>query len=111
MIVRHRPQSSAQSSATCARVDAGVVLGDVVLVEERDRVTHVLLVQLDDLELREQQLRQRHRLALRGEPALERDLVTHPERADEHVDLPVVRVSKKSSRPFAFIALNAVCGS
>ena len=57
MIVRQRPQSSAQSSPIRAPLIAAVVVGDVVLDEERDRVAHVLLVQLDDLELRQQRAR------------------------------------------------------
>ena len=59
-------------------------------LEERERVPDVLLVQLRDLELRQQQLGERDRDRIDLEPGVERDLVRHGEGAYEDVDLPVV---------------------
>jgi hypothetical protein len=78
--------------------DAGGVDGVVVAllhgvaVEQQDGVADVLLVELDDLELGEQQLRQRYRRGVELEALGERDLVAHAEGADEDVDLPAVVV-------------------
>src|SRR4029077_15391480 len=46
------------------RVHALVVVGDLVLQQEGDRVADVLFVQLDDLELCEQQLGERNRVVV-----------------------------------------------
>ena len=60
-------------------VHATVVVGRFVLVEEDHRVADVLLVQLDDLQLRQEQLGERHRLCVDLEPGLQRNLMAHPE--------------------------------
>src|SRR5829696_1222363 len=61
-----------------------------MVVQEGEGVADVLLVELDDLELRKQELRQRDGERLHGHTVAEGDLVAHPEVADEDVDLPVV---------------------
>ncbi len=63
-----------------------------MLEHDRRDVLHVLLVQADDLELRQQQLRERHGRAVDVEP-LERYRVAHLELADEDVELAPVHVS------------------
>src|SRR5215212_4055634 len=67
-----------------------VALLDRVVVQQREGVADILLVELYDLELGEQQLCQRDRNGLDGEPLAERYLVGHPEGADQDVDLPFV---------------------
>ena len=67
-----------------------VLVPDRVPVQEGDRVADVLLVQLGDLELREQELGQRDGQRLEGEPAFEGNLVRHAEAADEDVGLASV---------------------
>jgi hypothetical protein len=56
-------------------------------MEQEHGVTDVLLVDLDDLELRQQQLGQGHRRGLDLEPFSEWDLVAHPKHVHEEVDL------------------------
>ena len=72
-----------------ARAVERVAVGgaDVVAGQQRDCVADVLLVQLDDLQLREQQLGQRDAQAIDLEPALERNLVRHAKGPDEHIDV------------------------
>ncbi len=59
-------------------------------MQEGEGVAHVLLVELDDLELGKQELRERDGKRLHCHTVPERDLVAHPEVADQNVDLPVV---------------------
>src|ERR671920_1392771 len=70
------------------RVSVMFVYG--MVVQEGEGVADVLLVELDDLELRKQELSQRDGKRLHGHTVPEGDLVAHPEVADEDVDLPVV---------------------
>src|SRR5215211_2552230 len=67
-----------------------VLLAHGMVVQEGEGVADVLLVELDDLELREQQLSERDGERLHGHTVPEGDLVAHPEVADKDVDLPVV---------------------
>ena len=90
--MRQRPQSAAHSSATRrSRQLLVVALADRVLEGDRDDVLHVLLVHLHDLQLRDEQLGERHGRAVDPEP-VERDGVAHLELADEDVQLAAVRV-------------------
>src|SRR5262249_16849017 len=74
-----------------SRVDGVTVLiAELVVVQDRDRVAHVLLVQLDDLQLRQEELGERDRSLVELETSFERNLVAHPEGAHEHVDLAIV---------------------
>src|SRR5829696_8442035 len=67
-----------------------VLIAHGMVVQEGEGVAHVLLVELDDLELRKQELSQRYCKRLQGHTVPEGDLVAHPEVADKDVDLPVV---------------------
>ncbi len=53
--------------------------------EEQDDVDDVLLVDADDLELREQQVGQRHGLLVSVEPVRQLERVAHDQAADEDV--------------------------
>ena len=55
-------------------------------------VSHVLLVELEHLELGQQQLGQRDRGVVDSQPLGQRDGVAHAEGANEHVDLATVSV-------------------
>src|SRR5215218_8009152 len=71
-----------------------------VVAEQRQGITYVLLVELYDLQLGKQQLRQRDRHRFQGQPLAEADLVAHPEDADEDVHLPVVLlIEEKKALP------------
>ena len=59
-------------------------------MQEVEDVALVLLVEREDLQLREEQVRERDRPRGDGEPPLERPHVTHLEPADEDVDAPLV---------------------
>ena len=62
MIVRHRPQSLGAELGDAGAVDGVVVVVcDLVAVQQQHGVADVLLVELDDLQLGQQQLGQRHR--------------------------------------------------
>src|SRR5215204_3212648 len=67
-----------------------VLLAHGMIVQEGEGVADVLLVELDDLELRKQELSQRDGKRLHGHTVPEGDLMAHPEVADKDVDLPVV---------------------
>jgi DNA-binding LacI/PurR family transcriptional regulator len=67
-----------------------VVLGDVVPVHDRPDVLQILLVQMDDLELREKELGKRNRLRLEMQAVGDRDHVAHAELPHEDIDLPAV---------------------
>ncbi len=54
-------------------------------------IGHVLLVELDDLELGQQELGERHRLGFDLQALGDRQFVAHHERADEHLELAVPR--------------------
>src|ERR1700677_319314 len=56
-------------------------------VEEESDVVGVLTVELPDLQLGQQQVGQRDRRAVDGEPLDERDTVAHLEHVEQHVDL------------------------
>jgi hypothetical protein len=68
------------------------VVGDVVREQERVDVVPVLCVQLHDLQLRHQELRERHGHGLDREPLRHRQDVAHLEGPDEDVHLPRVRL-------------------
>ncbi|MDP8952939.1 MAG: hypothetical protein M3N18_12040 [Actinomycetota bacterium] len=59
-------------------------------MQQRQSVQDILLVEFHDLQLGEQQFRQRNRRGLHVEPFAEGDRVGHPEGADEDIHLPVV---------------------
>src|SRR5688500_7717767 len=61
-----------------------------MVVQDGEGVADILLVELDDLELRKQELCERDGKRLHGHTVSEGDLVAHPEVADEDVDLPIV---------------------
>src|SRR5215211_8328180 len=61
-----------------------------MIVQEGKGVADVLLVELDDLELGKQELRERDGERLHGHTVAEGNLLAHPELTDKHVDLPVV---------------------
>src|SRR5215211_322781 len=63
---------------------------DRVVVQERQGIPNVLLVELYDLQLGQQQLRERNRHRFQSQPLAEADLVAHLEGADEDVHLPAV---------------------
>src|SRR5215207_1160697 len=67
-----------------------VLLAHGMVVQQGEGVADVLLVELDDLELRKQKLSERNGKRLHGHTVPEGDLVAHPEVADKDVDLPVV---------------------
>ncbi len=62
-----------------------------MLGEQDQGVQDVLAVDLDDLELREEQLRQRERRARLGQAVAEVDAVAHLECIDEDIDRPTAR--------------------
>src|SRR5207237_4968822 len=68
----------------------GIVLRELVTVQEVEDVALVLLVEREDLQLREEQVTERDRPPGDGEPPLERPHVTHLEAPDEDVDAPLV---------------------
>src|SRR5215216_1629806 len=78
---------------------------DRVVVQERQGIADVLLVELYDLQLGQEQLRQRDRHGLQGEPFAEADLVGHPEDADENIHLPIVLLVEEQQ---AFLAVDRV---
>ena len=79
-----------------------VVVAEIVLEQERPEVLEVLLVELDDLELREQELGQREGYRVDRETLADVDGVAHAELPDEHVDVApvglVVEHEARSSR-------------
>ena len=84
------PVGGAQAWRSGQRLPPRRPLPRRVVVQEGEGVADVLLVELDDLELREQELGQRDRERLQGHTLAEGYLVAHPEGADQDVDLPVV---------------------
>jgi hypothetical protein len=88
---RHRapqPPVGAGERRDPPHVDAVVVvLGQLVVEQEAREVERVLVGQLEDLRLGEEEVGQRHRRRVGREALLQRQLVAHPERADEHIDL------------------------
>src|SRR3954469_937002 len=85
------PVGGAQGGDPRAVDRVAVAVGHLVAMGEEQRVADALLVELDDLQLRQQQLREGDGPVLYLEAIAERDLVAHAERADEDVDLAVVR--------------------
>ena len=63
-------------------------------MQECERVADVLLVQLGDLELRQQQFGERHGQGFQSQATFEGDLVGHAEGPDEDVRLSTVASSK-----------------
>src|SRR5918912_1064551 len=85
------PVARAQASDIGAAQRRGAILRHgLVLQQERERVDHVLLVQLHDLELEQQQVGGREGRPGQGEARLEVELVAHLKGAQEDVDLPTV---------------------
>ena len=74
-----------------ARVGRAIVLRQRVLGQQDQRIEHVLAVDLDDLELRQQELGERQRRARLREPVGELEPVAHLEAVHEDVDRPVAR--------------------
>src|SRR5205807_8797543 len=72
-------------------VDARVVVREFVPVEKIEDVSLVLLVDSEDLQLREQEIAERNRLPGGREPLADRPCVAHLEATDEDVDTPFVR--------------------
>jgi hypothetical protein len=111
VIERHSPQSVAHSAAIRTPLTASSSCwATFVAVEQEHGVADVLLVDLDDLELWQQQLGQRHRRVLDLEPVSQRDLVAHPEHVREEVDLAAMVLVEYSPRSCACIALKETCG-
>src|SRR3954453_11291817 len=84
------PVGGAQGGDPRAVDRVAVAVGHLVAMGEEQRVADALLVELDDLQLRQQQLREGDGPVLYLEAIAERDLVAHAERADEDVDLAAV---------------------
>ena len=96
--VRHQPQSFEVNDRMRGTLIApwprrastrAVVLGERMLGEQDQRVEHVLAVDLDDLELRQEELGERQRRRRLGQPVAELEAMAHLEAVHEHVDRPV----------------------
>ena len=95
MTVRHQPQSPATTCPIRSRpIVFGLVAGgDLVCGQQVSEVVHVLLVELDDLQLGQEEVRDVERVRNAVDPIGEVQDVTHVEPVHDHVDrgLPVRR--------------------
>ena len=108
------PQPPVRAAHLCdtSGVDrVAVALVDSVSVEQRERVADVLLVQLGDLQLRDEQLGERQRVGFQLETRGDGDLMRHLEAAHEDVHLTFVPVVEEQQASVPCSALNATCGS
>ena len=70
---------------------------EVVVAKQLREIVRVLRVQLDDLQLREQQVGRRDRRRVECEAVAELDPVAHLERLDEHVELALGPVEDQAA--------------